>query len=270
MDKCHQTSTKVSKFTLFQDDPDTVPSQASWNKPFGHHTDTKKLLDNSLADNHNDAETWSHSEEMRILTHCLVRSVDGSEVSDRIVKIRHGIPGPKDKDNFCELVGHFSSKDRGMFTAAKKNERIYSGGEASAHMQMWGSQGQLHHWIEGVEEDVVRIIHSPRQLIPFQGTEEIRSKLCENAKVIGSESHDVKGVLSLLCQSFGGMIVTNERQTVTQNQTTKASTSSSTQKLKSFASAKYPNGPLEEPEKFHRAHVIGMNESVKREDLALS
>ena len=40
--------------------------------------------------------------------------------------------------------------------------------------------------------------------------------------------------------------------------------------MKSFESAKYPNGPLEEPEKFHRAHVIGMNESVKREDLALS
>ena len=244
-------STKVSRFLLFKDAPDTVVSQASCNRPYGHHTDSKEKVDN-----HSDAEPWSHSQQMRILTHCLVRSVDGTQVSEKTVKIRHGLPGSKSKHKFCRLVGCFSSKEQGKFVAATSHSKAYCGSEVAAHLQMRGSQGDLHHWIDSVEQNVVRIIHSPRLLTPFQRTKEMCDKLCENAEVIESDSHDTRNVVSVLCQSFGGIIVNKKDQRMRPNSTSKWSLAKPSKKLKKFESPKYPNEVLDQTEKIQREHGI--------------
>lgn len=67
------------------DSPDAVASHVSLNSPYDHHSDTA-----NKPCNHNNEWRWSHETQMRILTHCMVRSSEGSNraVPERVVSIR--------------------------------------------------------------------------------------------------------------------------------------------------------------------------------------
>lgn len=69
------------------DAPDSVASHATANSPYDHHCDTR-----DRPDNHNNGEVWSHEDQMRILTHCMVEPIPQREGPDTTAEEPGSVP----------------------------------------------------------------------------------------------------------------------------------------------------------------------------------
>ena len=69
-----------------------------------------------------------------------------------------------------------------------------------AHMQLWGSQGEVHHSIEAKRNDIHRVVLSSRLLQPFQVTVEVQDRrVIGNSRNLWSKSgHTEKGIIDIL------------------------------------------------------------------------
>lgn len=117
---------------------------------------------------------------------------------------RHGIPDDDDDGSheYCSLFGCFTSSNPSKFEHnRRKSGDIPMGTKCHAHMQLWGSQGDLDHFIKAKTKKVVRVIHSPRLFGPFLDS---CQKYWEKEdipppEVISNDSHDTELVVDRLC-----------------------------------------------------------------------
>ena len=72
--------------------------------------------------------------------------------------------------------------------------------ENQAHMQLWGTQSEVHHFIEAKRNDIYRVALSPRLLQPFQATVEMQNRrVIGNSRNLWPKSGDTeKGIINIL------------------------------------------------------------------------
>eukprot|EP00956_Cyclotella_meneghiniana_P018192 scaffold30111_cov43-Cyclotella_meneghiniana.AAC.1 len=120
---------------------DASVSHISDSNPYAPHGDSRL----TKPFNHNDKIVCHHEDSMRIPTHCYAFSVNHSPVPKEIITIGHGLRN-RQKDNFCTLIGCFSSITN-KFVAANRDD-IPMEGSSHLHYQMAGSQGSLLHYLK--------------------------------------------------------------------------------------------------------------------------
>lgn len=243
------------------DVPDSIVSQASRrNNPYGHHSD-------STPDKHdlcdNSEENPLHGDLLRVSTVCF------SDSDEKIISLRHGIPtGSASKEHqFCKYWGFFRRNDDStqVFIKNTTEEGIAIGGASHLHIQLPGSQGELHHYITATRKECVRFVHSCRHLksLNLAGMIERRNKLYSgrNVRMIKNGCHQT----SQLYARFNNKIIfpsSSQDHQEDGNET-------STQKQKKIGPASYINGEFEEIDVRNRAAIVSMVPSVKPYDLCL-
>ena len=68
-------------------------------------------------------------------------------------------------------------------------------------MQMWGAQGDLHHFLEANKSsEVVRVIHSPRKFGVFRESYDnyFKTSGLDPPRIVTADNHDTIGVVSRL------------------------------------------------------------------------
>lgn len=149
------------------------------------------------------------------------------------------------------------------------------GTQCHAHMQMWGSQVDLDHFIKAKTTKVVRVIHSPRLFGPFLESCQ-RYWAAEGIpppQVISHTCHDTDAIVDRLCGyapqpeviSQGGTTSSRSNKRSArggrQHDHSKAKKRPSTRtrkKKKKLAMAQHTNGKLLPEEKTNRDQIIGM------------
>lgn len=241
------------------DAPDSVISQASRsNNPFSHHSDsTPNRYD--LCDNRYSNQF--HGNLLRVSTICF------SDSDSKIVHLRHGLPAPNEfgRHNYCDHWGYFSRNENGeqIFIKNEGRKGIAIGGSSHLHIQLPGSQGNLHHFITPIKKNCLRIVHSCRHLDRFNlesdAMKKNRSDLYQNAtvKTILNTCHRTSNV----CSIFRNKIVIP----TSHDQEDRNETSGLAQKV--IGPASYPNGDFEKEETRCRGCIVGMMASDKAFDI---
>ena len=261
------------------DSPDSTVAQASKNKPYGHHSDTGPIKNC----NHDDSQRSYHCSMMRILTHCFAY-VKGNEncadggINDGkpVVSIRHGIPGSGvgEEDNFCTLLGYFCNTADEFVEVSDTKARIMISFENHAHLQLWGSQGEIHHYVRAERDDAIRIVVSPRLLQWFQQTLEMQELgiTSDSSKISRERQHVHPRIMSILSGDNRFILAATLPATLDNNNNLSSSKRplNHMQKRVIVASAAYPNGLLIEEEKSTRKSVIGIPSSISKENIIRS
>lgn len=225
----------------------------------------------------------------------------------------HGIPdrsaGGKPNHQYCQLFGYFTSKKNttdgkqcGIFTLAKANpksrgsKRIYMGTQCHAHMQLWGSQGNLHHFIEacGAASGIVRAIESPRLLGPFRDSYREYWPMVglPEPTIIRNCQHRTREVVSTLCGygpqpkslSVEEYLLSRKRACTEAESTLEAAKkrrkkgaraarfddTGIVEKKKVLEMGRHKSGSLKEEERTKRDHIIAMPKNISREALVRS
>ena len=283
-----QSSVPSNKYNLLDitpgephDAPDSIVSQCSNHKQaFSPHSDTrpKKFC------NHNDyfENGKFHENSMRILTHCGVASINDDEsIPSDLLSIKHGIPRPnKDGVDFCRLIGHFSfslfngNESKGFVSCeASDSVSISMGGMFHGHAQLWGSQGDIFHYLEPLHnsDNFVRVIHSPRLLTPFKMSPDVIRQRYEktNPTIYPASLHNQTNVLETKLGKRPYFLETGEAAMVA-NRTSTSNTVEDTQKQLNLPRVLYKQSELKPCEETVRDCVIGNNGTTDVEDIARS
>ena len=247
--------------TLPYDVPDSVVSQASRkNIPFSHHSDSTPNR-HDLCDNSHPNQF--HGDLLRVSTICF------SDSDNKVVYFRHGVPKSNDfgQNVFCDHWGYFSRNKNGNQMFVKNNGRkgIAIGGSSHLHVQLFGSQGALHHFITPIKRDCVRFVHSCRHLTRFNLESEAmkakRNELYHGAAVkrIPNTCYRTSNV----CSFFENKIVIP----TSQDQEDRNETPALARNVIGLAS--YTNGDFEEEEIRSRGCIVGMMASDKAFDICV-
>jgi hypothetical protein len=167
------------------DSTDGGHCNVSCSVSYSPHSDTKHKHGN-----HSDKFICHHADTMRIFTQCYAFAKRKGRIPFELISIRHGLPrkdtvpgGPS--HDFGSLFGYFSSVgfrsvDKPTFVLHRPEDEITLGGDAHGHLQLPGSQGDLHHVLKFLprRDDIMRVIFSTRKFQPFR--EELK-EYCNNA-----------------------------------------------------------------------------------------
>ena len=260
-------SLKVFPFPTGRDYPCSLATHASINNPYSGHSDTlgKRC-------NNDKGRVGSYPADMRIFTHCRIKPLAGKQIPSITNRLKHGLPGTSNSGGptYCNLMGCIRVHDPKQFVLLQSSNSITLGGPANAHLQMCGTQGQLFHYIEPISKNVLRVIHSPRQLGIFQNSAEKRNQLSRQVPgLIASDAHDTKNILDVLRGLQNGVSLQNGNQVKNRSQND-AAHAFEEKREKCFQYSKYMTGPLQDEEKFKRNHVIGIPKTITKHQLARS
>ena len=261
----------IGEFSSF-DAPDSTVTQASMNKPYSPHSDSGPIKHC----NHDEARPPYTSAMMRILSHGFAFPKNNVDIStcdhgNAVVSIGHGIPScDGDKKRLCQYIGCYCNAG---FVKASRNSKILIGGENHAHMQLWGSQGSIHHYLIAVRDDVIRIVVSPRLLQEFQKTPNMQSLfLKESAKIFRASDHIHDCIVDFLSgrkRFHPPPPNSNSTDDDTVRRPRKQSRSTPT-KAVIIASAVYPNGDIMEEEQSKRKSIVGIAPAITNEHIIRS
>jgi hypothetical protein len=176
------------------DMPNSLVIHASKNKPYLHHNDAHLkpfCCNNSVRHLSEDM--------MRIATQGLAFALNEKPVPDKVISIKHGFPAPASggNDQYCILLGCFSSVDQCFVPCQDNSEGIVMGKPSHLHIQGKGSQRKLHHFITPLANDVGRIVISPRRL-QAPTDERNRTYFGRVPRRIAKSLHIVKNVVKKL------------------------------------------------------------------------
>ena len=260
-----------------KDIPDSIVAQASKNKPYGHHSDTGPIKNC----NHDDKQKWSHAKMMRIVSYGFAYEADDVNDhrtlnDDAVVSIKHGIPCLGEND-FCTLIGYFCSSEKKFVRwTTIMGSAISIGSENHVHIQLPGSQGEMHHFIDSKKEKkdgVCRVVLSTRQLKPFQKTVDVQKSrvIGDSVRLHPANSHKTKNVVRLLMGKVHFPSASDDLENIklgkkklSGRQRTKMMNNNGQLKVELGA---HRNGHLIEGEHKHRQFVIGMPNSISTESI---
>ena len=293
----------VHSLHLGKDHPDSLAWHATKTKPYGHHSDTRGGKKGKPC-NHDNTRDASHEDRMRIFTHGYAYPVDREgDVPDRLVTIRHGYPGQGgSEDEMCAPYGHFSSQEGGMGRFVRwqegQDKAIAMGTACHAHLQLPGSQGPRHHFIDAVpfarrkdgkKQEVLRIIASARQFAPFRRDQPgmaprwprvdessvVRNVCHTQDDVVGRLRGETRALPTMQRDGVPGGVPTGDgRQTATEDRPNRPNRPNRpTQTLEKFDRRGHfkcnPDGRLA-CEQFRRDAVVGAPSSVTPNDVMRS
>lgn len=236
---------------------DSIVTQASRkNHPYSHHSDSLPFKHDLCDNSHHNKY---HGDLLRVSTCCF------SDVDEKLIYLKHGIPksGASGEDEFCRYWGYFSRKNGGEQTFVRNNSTkgIAIGGSSHLHLQLSGSQGSLHHFLDPIRKDCVRFVHSCRHLKTFNLKARTDNQTIQelyigaNVTEIPNSCHEIKRVYSM---SKNTLIIPSSQQDLEADGN---ETSVAGQKV--IGSAYYQNGELVENEMRNRCCIVGLGSSVK-------
>jgi len=254
-----------SKYGNLLDPTDAVVTQVSKGGTYFGHSD----VDNKKCNNDSSNES-THPEQVRILTNCIMPE----QCENDMVTMKHHLPN--DPESPFPVPGFFHN---GAFMQSNQSAKqgIPVGGRSSAHVQLSGSQPNIHHTPESKGKHV-RFVQSCRSMGRFQrNLKDIDAITGPSPNIISVESEQSTNVYELLGGDFPFAQPmdsptnhgANGSRSHANAQTARKRPPAPVTKLPSVSRGNHKNGDIKDYESSFREHTSGLD-SVSTYDIATS